>query len=292
MDSQVIRQAMILDALTPVAVSVVVVVTLGPVLPVPAAWAVLLLWPLAVVAACPPWGERWVPALVWGARRASPAEQFTMAIPIQHAQQLEDLHVPRLRVRVVDGGDVRGYGSGTILLGQDVIAQLRQRTLTAEQSTARVGHQLGLLRSGAIRWDPLVHVLSWPWHVLACIRLPLLTPLLRAGWGLRGLYIPVLAYLAWVEDNPFHAAAIALLVLTYLVPRWSRSWSRVRLQVGDAAIAGTWLAGPFAQWLLQVDPSPAMYERVYALGTANGAAPPGQASSAADRRTLAVEPWA
>lgn len=288
MDSQV-RQAMIRDACTPVAVSIAVVVTLGPVLSDPAAWAVFLAWPLAVAAACPPWGEQWVPALIWGSRRATPAEQFTLAGPIQHAQELVNLHVPELRVRVVTGGDVRGYGSRTILLGQDVIAQLRRRTLTGEQATARIGHQLGLLRSGATRWEPVVHVLSWPWHVLASIRLPLLTPLLRAGWGLRGLYIPVLAYLTWVERNPFHVAAIALLALTYLVPRWGRSWSRVRLQVGDAAIARTWLAGPFAQWLLQMNPSPATYERVYTLGTASAATPQRRGPSEADR---AVQPWA
>ncbi|WP_298752943.1 hypothetical protein [uncultured Serinicoccus sp.] len=271
MDGQT-RRAMLRDALTPVATSVAIMGTIGPVLPAPAAWAMLIVWPVAVVAACPPWGERWVPVLVWGARRASPAEQFTMATPVRHAQDLQTLHVRGLRVRVVGGGDVRGYGSRTVLLGEDVIAALRRRTLTGEQATARVGHQLGLLRSGATRWEPIVHVLSWPWQALASIRLPVLTPMLRAGWGLRGLYIPVLAYLAWVERNPFHVAAIGLLVLTFLVPRWGRSWSRARLRVADAAISRTWLAAPFARWLLQVDPSPAMYERVYALGMASTAA--------------------
>ncbi|OLT43939.1 hypothetical protein BJF86_13345 [Serinicoccus sp. CNJ-927] len=283
---------MILDAVTPVTVSVAVVVTIGPVLPAMAEWAVLLLWPLAVLSACPPWGERWVPALVRSARRLTPSEQFTMSAPVRHAQELEQLHVRGLRVRVVAGGDVRGYGSRTILLGQDVIAQLRRRTLTGEQATARVGHQLGLLRSGATRWEPAVQAASWPWHLLASIRLPLLTPMLRAGWGLRGLYVPVLVYLAWVERNPFHVAAIVVLVLTYLVPRWGRSWAQGRLRLADAALAGTWLAGPFARWLLQVDPSPPMYERVYALGTAAAQAPEGPGSPGAGSAACAVAPWA
>lgn len=109
---------------------------------------------------------------------------------------------------------------GTILLGQDVIAQLRHRRLGGEQAAARVAHQLGLLRSGVTRWEAATHVLAFPWYALASIRVPLLTPLLRSGWHLRGLYIPVLAWLAWSERNPFHLLAMLLLVLTYLTPRW------------------------------------------------------------------------
>lgn len=267
------RRALLMDSLAPVTVSVLLVLTVGPALPALLGWAVVLLWPAAVVAALPPVGERWLATVIWGARRATPAEQLTMSVPVRRADLEERLHVAGLRIRLVPGGDVRAYGAGTILLGRDVVAQVRHRRLSSEQAAARLGHQMGLLRSGATRWEPVTQVLALPWHVLASVRLPLLTPMLRAGWWLRGLYVPVLAFLAWQERDPFHLAAIAVLVLTYLTPRWHQAWLAARLRIADAAIARTSLARPFVDWLLQVDGSAAMYERVYALATSGTSLP-------------------
>ena len=259
------RRAMVVAAAVPTAASVLLVLVTGPLLPAWAAWAVILGWPAAVALSLPPVGERWLPALIWRARPATPAEQHTLACALGRGHQ--EVAVPRLRVRITSGDDVRAYGARTLLVGEGVVAAVRARTLPNEHLAGITAHQLGLLHVGATRADPVLHVLAWPWHLLATIRIPLLTPLLRAAMAIRGLFVPLLAFLAWTERDMAYLMALAVLVLSY-APAGQRSrWMGRRRALGDELVAGTSLAAPFGEWLLSQDGSAATYERVYALAT-------------------------
>lgn len=117
--------AMVGAAAVPTAASVLLVLVIGPVLPAWATWAVVLGWPAAVALAVPPAGERWLPALIWRARPATPAEQHTLAYALGRGHQ--EVAVPRLRVRITTGDDVRACGARTLLVGEGVVAAGRQR---------------------------------------------------------------------------------------------------------------------------------------------------------------------
>ncbi|MGO0576466.1 hypothetical protein [Ornithinimicrobium panacihumi] len=256
-------RAMVGAAAVPTAASILLVLVIGPLLPAWGAWAFLPGWPAAVALSVPPVGERWLPVLIWRARPATPAEQHTLADALRRGQL--EVAVPRLRVRITSGDDVRAYGSRTLLVGEGVVAAVRARTLQTEHLAAITAHQLGLAQVGATRADPVLHVLAWPWNLIAAVRIPLLTPLLRMAMAVRALYVPLLAFLAWTERDVAYLMAMVVLVLSY-VPAAQRSrWMGRRRALGDELIAGTTLAAPFGEWLLSQDRSAATYERVYAL---------------------------
>lgn len=257
------NRAMVGAAAVPTAASVMLVLVLGPLLPAWVAWAVVLGWPAAVALSVPPVGERWLPALIWRARPATPAEQHTLAYALGRGHH--EVAVPSLMVRITSGDDVRAYGSRTLLVGEGVVAAVRARTLPNEHLAAITAHQLGLVQVGAARADPVLHVLAWPWNLIASVRIPLLTPLLRIAMALRGLYVPVLGFLAWTERDVAYLMALVVLMLSYVPAAQRSSWMGRRRALGDELIAGTSLAAPFGEWLLSRNRSAATYERVYAL---------------------------
>lgn len=256
-------RAMVGAAAVPTAASVMLVLVLGPLLPSWVAWAVVLGWPAAVALSVPPVGERWLPSLIWRARSATPAEQHTLAYALGRGHQA--VSVPSLRVRITSGDDVRAYGSRTLLVGEGVVAAVRAHTLPNEHLAAITAHQLGLVQVGATRADPVLHVLAWPWNLIASVRIPLLTPLLRIAMALRGLYVPLLGFLAWTERDVAYLMALVVLMLSYVPAAQRSTWMACRRALGDELIAGTSLAAPFGEWLLSRNRSAATYERVYAL---------------------------
>lgn len=263
--------AMLAAAVMPTVVSVLLLLVVGPLLPAWGAWFVLVGWAVALALSVPPVGERWIPALVWGARRATPSEEYTLGGPVAQACHL--VEEVNLRIRVTRGNDVRAYGRRTLLVGEKVVAAVRSRELATDHLAAIITHQLGLLQVGATRFDPLAHVAAWPWHTLAAIRLPLLTPAIRLAAPMRGLFVPVMLFLAWTEHDPSYLLGCGVLLLSYLPGRQRTGWTSRRRALGDEMLARTPLAAPFGQWLLARDPSPATYDRVYALLTQTHPAP-------------------
>lgn len=256
-------RAMMVAATVPTIASSLLLLMVGPLLPMWSAWALLLCWLAALALSTPPVGERWLPTLIWRARPATASEQHTLTYAIRHA--CHEVPVPGLRVRITTGNDVRAYGSHTLLLGEGIIASIRARTLPNEHLAGIVGHQLGLLRVGATRGDPMLHTLAWPWHVLALVRIPIVMPLLRSAMMMRPLFVPLLIFLSWTEQDAGYLMGLSVLLLSYLPGAQRSHWMHHRRVLGDELLAGTSLTAPFAEWLLSRDHSPASYERVYAL---------------------------
>lgn len=257
--------SMVGAAAVPAVACMLLLVVIGPLLPAWLAWLVLLGWAGALVMSVPPVGERWLPGLIWRARPATASEQYTLAYAVRRGHQ--EVGVAGLRVRVTAGSDVRAYGARTLLVGEGIVAAVRARTLPSEHLAAITAHQLGLLRVGATRADPILHVLAWPWHVAAAMRIPLVTPLIRAAMNFRPLFVLLLPYLAWTEQNLSYLMGLVVLVLSYLPSAQRSHWLRHRRGLADELIAGTGLAVPFGEWLLSQDRSAGTYERVYALLT-------------------------
>lgn len=261
------RLAQVSYAVGPLLVTAFLVVVLQPLVPGSVTVVVLSVMGLAVAMSLPPWADRWIPKVLFGLRHATPAEQLVLAGPVSRAAGEPSLEVPGMRIRVTSGRGVLAFGSRTVLIGLGMIEDLRRQRLHPDHAAARIGRQMSLLSSGALRWEPTLGTLTMPVHVVRAVPVlfPVLTQGLRALWSLRWVYLTLGVVLWWVSGDLAALVCAAALAVSYILTGMRRSWPLRKERLADRGIASTSLGPAYAQWLLRTHPSWQNYERAYTM---------------------------
>ena len=156
-------------ATTPgVVISILLVMTIGPVLPALAAWVVLIAGPVTTVLLLCGVGESLAARFFLRARRPTAAEEATLAPAVALLCQRK-LGPPLIELRVRDGVypiGANGGGRRTVVVSDGLIAAMREGVLPAEQAAAVIAHSSGLVRSGAVRSDFALNFWTLPWQIV------------------------------------------------------------------------------------------------------------------------------
>lgn len=177
-------------------------------------------------------GEDTVVRVLYRARRATPAEAPRLAVAWRIATHNLDADGVRLRI-VNQGAPVATAGRRHVLLRHDVVAAYRANEINARQVAALIAQGVGRLRHGHTRFDLLWTVWTIPWDFIrglahAIGRRLAWIPLVQFAWRTRivvGTIAVVLEAQAGRWPSPIILAAF--ITLSYLGPRWRRSWERV-----------------------------------------------------------------
>jgi hypothetical protein len=278
-----------------VVVSTVVMATLSSFLPGPLPWFALsgaLLLAAALAASA---GEPAAVRALFGGRALTPAEAEALAPAIVLLCQ-RGLGPPLVRLYLWPGEravSAKGAGRRSVLVSAVLVSQVRLGRLPTDQAAAVIAHAAGLVRTGAFRSDLSVRLWTIPWRALRGLaravgaaggRLPMVGMMWRARFvvGVIALGQGVAA------DDPEAVLAGSLSAtvvwLSYLVPRWEKTWAARLQALGDEQVARAGLAPAFATFLLRQSGSAATFERVHALGTLRAAEQPARARILSLRR--------
>jgi len=193
-------------------------------------------------------GEDVAIRVLYRARRATPAEAPRLTVAWRIAAH--HLDGDGARLRIVNGGTpVATAGRRHVLLRRDVVDAYCANDITAHQVAALITQGIGRLRHGHTRYDLLWTVWTIPWDFIrglaqAIGRRLAWIPLVQLAWRTRivvGLIAVVLEAQAGRWPSPIIIGVFV--VLSYLTPRWRRSWFRFL----DVAAIRTATTMPFTQ---------------------------------------------
>lgn len=177
-------------------------------------------------------GEDTIVRVLYRARRATATEAPRLAVAWRIATHGLDVDGVRLRI-VADGAPVATAGRHHVLLRHNVVDAYRANEITAHYVAALIAQGVGRLRHGHTRFDLLWTVWTIPWDFIrglahAIGRRLAWIPLVQFAWRTRivvGTIAVVLEAQAGRWPSPIILAAF--ITLSYLGPRWRRSWERV-----------------------------------------------------------------
>ena len=264
-------------ATTPgVVISILLVMTIGPVLPALAAWVVLIAGPVTTALLLCGVGESLAARFFLRARRPTAAEEATLAPAVALLCQRK-LGPPLIELRVRDGVypiGAHGGGRRTVVVSDGLIAAMREGVLPAEQAAAVIAHSSGLVRSGAVRSDFALNFWTLPWQIVQGFGLGVgrafsRLPLVRLAW--RGRFIVGAVALAQgvAEGTPATivsgAIGAGVIVLSYAMPRWDARWQSALVAIGDTQVTEAGLAGHLDEFLQRCPQTPATADRRHRL---------------------------
>lgn len=176
-------------------------------------------------------GEDAVVRVLYGARRATPAEAPRLRVAWRLATHHTDAAGVRLRI-VDSGAPVATAGRRHVLLRRDLVATYCANDVTAHQVAPLIAQGLGRLRHGHSRFDLLWTVWSIPWDLIRGLahtigRRLAWIPLVKFAWRTRfvvGSIAVVLEAQAGRWPSPIVIAAF--LSLSYLMPYCRGVWDR------------------------------------------------------------------
>lgn len=160
-------------------------------------------------------------------------------------------------------------GRRTIVLSPELVHAIVTRRMPPAEATAVVAHACLVARSGLNRQNPAIAFWSTPWRMLSWLVRPL-GPLLSFAWRIRFVVAGVAIWQSATSGPPIRGAmtggAVAiLLVLTYLMPRWSASWERQVAGTGDRELKSLGLAAGMVSFLRRCPQTMAVIERLQLL---------------------------
>lgn len=164
-----------------------------------------------------------------------------------------------------------GMGRRTVLVSAGLVAAIRNRRLPADQAAAVLAHAAGPVVAGATRRDPALLFWTLPWQILrgivgAFVRAAGWFPLASLAWRARIVYAPLGIVLNAQDGHPWlGVGAAAVIVASYLVPRWERAWPVHLEHLGDQQVRQVGLAPALARFIRRWSSSPATFERIHRL---------------------------
>lgn len=176
-------------------------------------------------------GEDTIVALLYRARRATPAEAPRLAVAWRIATHRRDAVDVRLRI-VPAGQPVGTAGRRHVLLRRDVVDAYCTNQITAREVADLIAHGIGRLRHGHVRFDLLWTVWTIPWDLIrglahAIGRRLAWIPLVQFAWRTRlvvGSIAVVLEAQAGRWPSPIVIAVF--IALSYLIPCWRGAYER------------------------------------------------------------------
>lgn len=174
-------------------------------------------------------GEDTVVRFLYRARRATPAEVPRLAVAWRIATHQTDADGVLLRI-VSHGPPVGTAGRHHVLLRRDVVSAYCANEITARQIAALIAGGIGRLRHGHVRFDLLWAVWTIPWDLIRggaytiAGRLAWI-PLVHLAWRIR-LVVGTIAVVLETQAGRWPSPIIiaGLIALSYLMPKWLRSW--------------------------------------------------------------------
>ncbi|GIG21142.1 hypothetical protein Cch01nite_18660 [Cellulomonas chitinilytica] len=207
-------------------------------------------------------GERATAALVLRAHSLAPEQQETLASTLTLVCRA-GLGPPLVEVRIrrSAGPAACAFGRRTVVVTSGLIDALEDGDMTADEAAAVIVHASTLVRTGLVRFDPLLTLSSAPWLILGALVQRVAAaarhvPGARRAWQLRALLVAVAIYQAAAVGHLLVAGALAALgFVSYAMPVWTSRWRTTLLVAGDDGVASAGLAGPMLALLRRCPPS-------------------------------------
>ena len=210
--------------------------------------------------------EPWAVRLFGGAKALSPAERRILE-PVLEELVDRDLGSPDFYTSRRATAPVRAIGRRSVVIDPVLVEALAYGQLTRAEAVGVIGHAAVAVRLGLTRYDLLVAYWTTPWRCLAVVHSPRRGPL-RFAWKLRGV-VAAVAVVRTLQDEISTRSVVtaslvlALLALTYLVPRWQDRWERAALSVADEAVRDHGLGPSLAAFLRRCPPSTELAARIH-----------------------------
>ena len=244
----------------------------GPALPVWAGNALFCAGLLIVGALLVGVGEPTAVRLLFAARKLDGVERTALAPVVTELCHFE-LGPPLVTLLVSRRHGLSAaaiaQGRRTIVLSPELVHAIVTRRMPPTEAIAVVAHACLVARSGLNRQNPAIAFWSTPWRTLSWLARPL-GPLLRFAWRIRFVVAGIAIWQSATSGTPIRGAmtggAVAiLLVLTYLLPRWSASWERQVAGAGDRELIPLGLAPGMVSFLHRCPQTIAVIERLQVL---------------------------
>ena len=160
-------------------------------------------------------------------------------------------------------------GRRSVVVSAEIIEGSVTGELPVGEATALLARAGLTVRDGYSRLDPLIAFWTLPWRLMARLARPR-KGLLGLAWAMRPI-VGGIAIVQSIDTQPAPlgvmsaAGIVTLLTLTYLAPRWARSWDRYVLEAADVAVAEDGLGDDLAKFLRRLPPSTAIAGRIQKL---------------------------
>ncbi len=169
--------------------------------------------------------------LLYRARRATPAEAPRLTVAWRIATHQLDADGVQLRI-VTHGPPIATAGRRHLLLRREVVDAYCANEINAHVVAALITEGIGRLRHGHTRFDLLWTFWTIPWDFIRGIahavglRLAWI-PLVQFAWRTRAV-VGTIAIVLEAQAGRWPSPIIigVFIVLSYLMPRWRRSWFR------------------------------------------------------------------
>ncbi len=158
-----------------------------------------------------------------------------------------------------------------MLISAGLIAAARNRALPAEEVAAVIAHAAGPVLAGATRRDPALLFWTLPWRALrasvhAAVRAAGCAPMVALAWRTRIIYAPLTIVVNTQDGYPIIGiGSAAVIVASYLIPRWERAWPQHLTKLGDHHVRRVGLAPALAQVIARRSNTAATFERIHQL---------------------------
>ena len=193
--------------------------------------------------------------LLYGASPLTVADQRVLA-PTLTALSSHGLGPPLVDIWVRPGGPataVTATGRRSVLVNRALLEAMTSEAISVERATALLAREAGLVRAGATRFDLVLRwwTISWVLLTAGCVAvaqgLGVAAPV-RVMWKARWLVVAIAVVQAVTADHAGLAVLVAAIaVMTYLWPRWVRTWQRQLAEIGDGAVARVGASAPPAR---------------------------------------------
>lgn len=176
-------------------------------------------------------GEDTAVRLLYRARRANPAEAPRLTVAWRIATRQMDADGVRLRI-VTHSPPIATAGRRHLLLSREAVDAYCANDVTTHAVAALITEGIGRIHHGHTRFDLLWTFWTLPWDFIRGIaheigRRLAWIPLVQLAWRTRFI-VGTIAVVLEAQAGRWPSPIIigAFIVLSYLMPRWRRSWSR------------------------------------------------------------------
>ena len=256
MSMAIVRGIGVIAHVTPVMVSLMLLIVAGAALPRPGLEVLLGVIAGGALVAVTPIGERAVVRLFLRCRAPTLFQRHTLA-PVAQTLLRHEVRTTGLTLLVTgcESTQARCVGARTVVVTTGLIEALVRRRLSPDEVASVIAHEIGVSRAGLTRYDAALLVLLAPWRVVFAV--------VRAMWAATSSLVPRILRMAslgmmagaclWLgyAEDPKYLVAAGSLLLAFLAYRSHAAWVRVREDVGDAYLHQCGLAKQFASLLLR-----------------------------------------
>lgn len=176
-------------------------------------------------------GEHTAIRLLYRARRATTAEAPRLAVAWRIATHQLDADGVQLRM-VTHGPTIATAGRRHVLLRREVVAAYCTNEISAHAVASLITAGIGRLRHGRTRFDLLWTFWTLPWDFIRGIAYAIgrrlaWVPLVPFAWRTRAV-VGTIAVVLEAQAGRWPSPIIigVFIALSYLTPRWRRSWCR------------------------------------------------------------------